>query len=192
MNRQRRIAFFGGTFDPIHLGHLEIAQKARCALQLDEIIFIPCQQSPHKDSAPGANNEQRLHMLHLVTAPLTWARVSDFELTSPPPSYTWHTLHQLAPTLPKSARLFLLIGHDQWLALPRWKNPDQIAAMVEFIVVGRDGEASPRKGYRAHFLKGNHPASASAIREALAQNQPASWLSPAVHDYLLLERPYLK
>lgn len=84
MNGSCHIAFFGGTFDPIHEGHLDVARKAVDALKLDHVIFIPCRRSPHKSEAPGASDDARLQMLKLATAELPWAMVDDYELRKPP------------------------------------------------------------------------------------------------------------
>ena len=184
MSSRPRIAIFGGTFDPIHTGHLEIAQKAQQALELDEVIFLPCQKSPHKSSGPLASDEERFEMLQLATSDLPWASVSDFELRRPLPNYTWSTVEALQADLLKNAHLFLLIGLDQWEALPRWSYPEKLAAAVEFIVVGRDGEPKPREDYRAHFLPGDHPASASEIRARLSEGKAADWLPANVAAFI--------
>ncbi|MGJ8698006.1 MAG: nicotinate (nicotinamide) nucleotide adenylyltransferase [Verrucomicrobiaceae bacterium] len=186
-----KIALFGGTFDPVHTGHLEAALKARSTLDLDQIIFLPCRQSPHKHSGPAASDQERLEMLQLSTADLPWAQVSDFELNRALPSYTWETIRDLKPSLPDHSDLYLLIGLDQWEALPRWTHPEKIAAEVEFIVVGRDGSPSPRQGYRAHFIPGDHPASASEIRRLLASKKPAPWLHPEVANFISRKHLYL-
>ncbi len=192
MSAPYRIAFFGGTFDPVHLGHLEIAKKAKQALQLNEVVFIPCQQSPHKDTGPLASAEERFHMLTLACRKLPWARLSRYEIQAPPPSYTWKTLETLIPLYPKETQAFLLIGDDQWAALPSWKHPERIAQQVQFIVVGRNHQAQAREGYRAHFLKGDHPASASEIRALLAHGKKPPWLDPFVYTYLNDSKIYQK
>ncbi len=184
MSAPFRIALFGGTFDPIHEGHLEIAEKAHTALSLDQVLFLPCRRSPHKKSGPLASDEDRLQMIKLATQELDWASVSDFELQLPLPSYTWQTVEALKPTLPPKAQLFLLIGLDQWQSLPRWTHPEKLAAALELIVVGRDGEPGSRLGYRSHFLPGNHPASASEIRKDLAENKRPHWLPRKVFNFI--------
>ncbi len=184
MTGSQKIAFFGGTFDPVHEGHLEIAKKAVDQLKLDQILFIPCRRSPHKTEDPGASDHDRLHMLQLATAEIPWAKVDDYELEKPPPSFTWETVRHFQSQLPSQTRLFLLIGFDQWEALPRWKNIEILAQDVEFIVVGRGKQATSRKGYRAHFIQGNHPASASQIRSALQNQIPTHWLHKAVQRYI--------
>lgn len=184
MPSPRHIAFFGGTFDPIHEGHLEVAQKAVEALNLDQIIFVPCRRSPHKTESPGASDADRLKMLQLATAPYPWAIVDDYELKKPPPSYTWETVRHLENQFTFKARLFLLIGFDQWDALPRWKNIKTLAQDVEFIVVGRGKQPKSRESYHAHFIQGDHPASASQIRADLKEKHPPRWLPATVEQYI--------
>jgi nicotinate-nucleotide adenylyltransferase len=83
------------------------------------------------------------------------------------------------------AQLFWLMGADQWRALPRWKEPERLAALVQFIVFARDGEPEPHPGWTMDFLTGTHPASATAIRQALAAGQTKlPWLDPAVEDFI--------
>ncbi len=180
----RRIALFGGTFDPVHEGHLEIARRAHEALDLDEVLFLPCHVSPHKTGRRTAPPEDRLEMVRLAVAGLLWATVDDHDLRGPQPAYSYLTAEEMSRRFP-GARLFWLMGADQWRALPHWKEPDRLAELVEFIVCSRDGAPAPRHGWRAHFLAGEHPASATAIREALAAGKEAHWLPPEVADHIL-------
>ena len=85
MSMPRRIALFGGTFDPIHLGHVEIARRAKELLDLDEVRFLPCHTSPHKIGVSSAPAADRLEMARLATRDLPWAVVDDFDLSRPPP-----------------------------------------------------------------------------------------------------------
>ena len=185
MSSPPKIAFFGGTFDPIHEGHLEIAQKALKNLELDQILFIPCRQSPHKTEEPGASDQERLQMLKLATNALPWAQVEDYELAKPPPSYTWETIRHYQEQFTPDTKLFLLIGFDQWTALPRWSNIKTLRKDVEFIVVGRNQQPEPREAYTAHFIPGDHPASSSQIRSDLKNRHAVRWLPQAVKEYLL-------
>ena len=89
------------------------------------------------------------------------------------------------------ARLFWIMGFDQWDALPRWKNPERLAALVEFIVFARGETPRPRAGCRLHVIAGSHPASASAIREAIASGQTSHpWLEPKVAEWIAANRLY--
>lgn len=186
----RRIALFGGTFDPIHLGHVEIARLAKDALELDEVRFLPCHTSPHKIGSQTAPGADRLEMVRLATRDLNWAVADDFDLTSPPPSYSYRTAEEMSQRWPGS-QLYWIMGADQWRALPRWSEPDRLAAQVEFIVFARDGVPEPHPGWTMHFLHGTHPASATEVRRELADGEHAPrWLDPEVARYISRQNLY--
>ncbi len=179
-----KIAFFGGTFDPIHQGHLEIAQKAVDQLGLERVIFIPCRRSPHKPDAPQAKDIDRFEMLKLAIEKFPWATVSDYELQRDPPSFTWDTIKYFKRQLGESAALFLILGFDQWEKLSSWKNIEMLARNLQFIVVGRSQQPMPRSGFEAHFIEGNHPASASEIRKRIREGRTNQWLADKVATYI--------
>lgn len=183
MSMLRRIALYGGSFDPVHLGHLQVAEAARQALNLDRIFFIPCRQSPHKEDGTEASEDDRIEMLDLALAEHPWAEVSTIEMQLPPPSYSWVTAEAMHKLYPES-RLFWLMGADQWQVIEAWTRPDYLADLVEFIVHDRGSPPEPRSGFRAHFIHGSHPASASEIRRRAAHDLPGEWLSPAVERYI--------
>ena len=184
MKSHPRIALFGGSFDPIHQGHLLIAEQAVRSLELDEVRFIPCRISPHKLDHPPASSEARLDMLRLATAGRAWATVDESELLESPPSYSYKTAARIHAENP-AARLFWLLGTDQWESLPSWKQPQRLAELLEFIVFRRGKAPQPRSGWRMTSIEGNHPASSSAIREAIQNNQPThNWLHPEVARYI--------
>lgn len=184
-----RICLFGGTFDPIHLGHIHIAQAAVSKLALDTVIFLPCQQSPHKQNQQHTSAAHRLAMCRLATAPYPWAEVDDYDLTAPPPSYSWRVAETMRARHP-GARLFWLMGTDQWDALPRWNRPDHLTSLVEFIVFSRGNPPKAIPGFRLHPLAGNHPASATAIRQSAPQQLKTDWLHPAVAEYIRKHQLY--
>ena len=183
MSKPLRIALFGGSFDPVHLGHVHIARAAVEALDLNLVLFIPCRQSPHKARGTVASESDRLEMLELATAGLPWARVSDIETYLPPPSYTWITAETMDEIFPED-RLFWLMGEDQWQVVETWARPDRLAELVEFIVHSRGGHPAPKPGFRAHFIRGDHPASASAIRRDAPHRLHSEWLHPDVASYI--------
>jgi nicotinate-nucleotide adenylyltransferase len=188
-----RIAIFGGTFDPVHEGHLHLATLAKEAFSLDQVRFLPCKISPHKSGSHPASAEDRLEMLRRATADLPWAEVDDLEarLTNDP-SYSYITAEIMARRFP-AASLFWIMGGDQWDALPQWKSPERLAACVEFIVLARGEPPQPRTGYRLHIVQGQHPASASAIRAAVDSNhRPLPWLSPGVEEWITKHNLYQK
>lgn len=192
---EQRIALFGGTFDPVHAGHLEVAANAVEALALDRVIFLPCRQSPHKSAAAGAGEAQRLEMLQLATRHLPWAEVSDWEYHQPIPSFSWRTAECFQELLP-GAKLYWLMGWDQWVVLPTWNRFSHLARLVQFIVHAREAEGLPAEvvhpGARAEFVAGDHPASSSAIRKLLGEGKavPEGWLPSEVASFLEMNRPY--
>lgn len=184
-----KICLFGGTFDPIHLGHIHIASMAVEKLGLDRIIFLPCQQSPHKPGQQHADARHRLAMCQLATHAFDWAEVDDHDLTTPPPSYSWKTAQAMSKRFP-SARLFWLMGTDQWQALPRWHRPEELSQLMEFIVFARGEAPPPKHGYRMHAISGDHPASATEIRRAVHGQYSQSWLHPEVAQYIKCHELY--
>ncbi len=186
MNPPRKIGLFGGTFDPVHLGHLHLAALAKEALKLDEVHFLPCALSPHKADSSPASAEDRAEMLRLATAEIPWAVVDDYELHQVGPSFSYHTAEAMAGKFP-TARLYWIMGGDQWDALPRWEKPERLAACCEFAVLARGSSPQPRTGYTLHIIQGHHPASATAIRQEISRN---TWLHPSVANYIAEHRLY--
>jgi nicotinate-nucleotide adenylyltransferase len=190
MDETRKIGLFGGTFDPVHRGHIHLADAARAQLALDEVRFIPCRISPHKEGTSPASAADRLRMLRLATAGLPWAVVDDCETSREGPSFSYQTAEAMARAFP-GCRLLWIMGNDQWEALETWEQPVRLAACVEFAVFMRGGSPAERAGYRLHALEGNHPASATAIRDAIRRgesNQP--WLDPDVARWIHSRRIY--
>ena len=184
MTSPRKIALFGGTFDPVHLGHIHLAELAKNSLELDEVRFLPCRISPHKTDRHPASGEDRAEMLRLATAGLPWAVVDEYELHQPGPSFSFQTAEAMAERFP-GARLFWIMGGDQWEALPQWKRPEHLAKCVEFIVFSRGEPLQAREGYRWHFIQGGHPASATGIRHALSSGiNSHEWLHPDVSRWI--------
>lgn len=184
MSTPRKIGLFGGTFDPVHLGHIHLANAARQAIGLDEVRFIPCRISPHKSGSHPASPTDRLEMLRLATADLPWAVVDEIELVSNEPNFSFRTaekFHELFPDV----RLFWIMGGDQWAALPAWKHPEKLAAVVEFIVLARNDRPAPRDGYRMHLVRDEHPASSTAIRSGDLEH-----LHPDVKSHISLTGLY--
>ena len=176
-----RIGIFGGSFDPVHDGHIHLADLARQAAGLDEVWFLPCHISPHKTASPPTPGETRVKWLEIATASLPWAKIATLELQSEAPSYSYKTMQTLSEMHP-GTEWFWIMGGDQWAALPTWKHPEIIAELASFIVLARNGvEIQPRPGYRLQVVPGEHPASATEIRKALALGETRiPHLEPAV------------
>lgn len=180
----RRIALFGGSFDPVHLGHLEIARRAKESVGLDEVRFLPCRLSPHKLDHPPGPARHRVAMLGIALAGHSWAVIDEFELRAEGPSYSHRTVAHFRAAFPE-AQLCWIVGADQWRALPTWKNPEYLAEHLEFLVFARGETPEPRPGWRMRVITGEHPASSSAIREALARGEdPDDLLPDGVPDYI--------
>lgn len=184
-----KIALFGGTFDPIHLGHTALTERAVVDAELDRVIFIPCQQSPHKTNATQANGEQRCEMIRLATAAFDWAEVSTLELEREGPSFSWQTARHFADQFPND-ELFWILGADQWVKLETWAKPDLLAKLATFLVFARgDDVLEPKPGFRFRQLRDfDHPASATEARES--RQAAERFLHPDVLQYALVNQIY--
>lgn len=132
-----RIGIFGGTFNPIHIGHLTIAEEARLRAGLDRVMFIPSGESYLKDPAQIVSRRHRLRMTQLACAGRY--EVSDIEIRREGPSYTAVTCRELRAMYPND-RLCLILGADSLLELERWREPEAILAMAEILAFTRGGE----------------------------------------------------
>lgn len=166
-----KIGIFGGSFDPVHEGHIHLANLAREAAELDEVWFLPCYISPHKKGRPPTPGEIRVKWLELALADIPWAKIETLELRDESPSYSWHTMQMLAEEHPQN-EWFWIMGGDQWTALHTWSKPEILSELASFIVLARDGLViSERPGYRLQSVHGEHPASSTEIRRALAAGE---------------------
>lgn len=135
-NQSRRVGLLGGTFDPIHFGHLRSAVEVRECLALDELRLIPNATPPHRDR-PGASAQQRLEMVCLATAADASLLVDDCELQRDRPSYTVETLESLRAELGVEATLFLIVGWDAFSGLPSWHRWEEILQLASLVVLQR-------------------------------------------------------
>jgi nicotinate-nucleotide adenylyltransferase len=192
-----RIGLFGGTFDPVHLGHLRAAENAREALGLERVAFVPSAVPPHR-SAPLSHAEDRLAMARLATASHPQFEVWDLELRREGPSYTVDTVAALVGERPCDS-FVLLVGADTFPEMPSWREPERLFSLVEVAVAERPGAPAakaqrPFPGARTvHAVPGPSLAiSATAIRERVRLAQSVRYLVPdAVADYILSRRLYL-
>jgi len=185
----RRVALFGGSFDPVHRGHLAMASVAREAAGLEEVLFMPAAVSPFKKSNT-ATGGQRFEMLRiaLADAGMEWARVSEFELNRPAPSYSWETALHFHALEPETEWCWIL-GTDQWEQIERWAEPERLRHGLHFLVVTREGQSvRDRVGWRHTAVPFAHPASATKIRADFVGHR--DWLTPGVLEYCVKERIY--
>lgn len=165
-DRAAMIGIFGGTFDPIHFGHLRPALELMQTLQLDEVRFIPCHQPPHRD-APGASSDQRLRMVEAAVAGVAGFRVDRRELHRSGPSYMYDTLRSLRDELP-GTRLCLLLGMDALLGFPGWHRWREILELAHLVGAHRPGWSPPVEGELAELLLSRGTADVSRLRQQAA------------------------
>jgi nicotinate-nucleotide adenylyltransferase len=134
----QRVAVFGGTFDPVHLGHLIMAEQAREQARLDQVWFVPAASPPHKQGLAVTPFAHRAEMLHLAVAGQPSFRVEELEKDRPGPSYTADTLEELRRRHAHT-ELFLLLGSDCLPDLPHWHDPQRIVGAAGLLVVARPG-----------------------------------------------------
>jgi len=138
-----RIGLFGGTFNPIHNGHLWAALEVKSGFNLDQIYLIPAAVPPHKTPGMVASADDRLQMINLAIADLSGITVADVELRRPGPSYTIDTVRYFKHTLEKGSRIFLMMGLDAFLEIHTWKSYKELLEQIAFIVIARSTEAHP-------------------------------------------------
>src|SRR5438552_2972171 len=137
----RKLGIFGGTFDPVHLGHLVLADQSRQQLDLDLVLLVPASTPPHKQGVAITPGKRRLEMLQLAVAGNSALAGSDIELTRGGVSYTVDTLRALRE-LHSDAELHLLIGADNLCDLASWRQADQLPALAQIAVARRPGAAA--------------------------------------------------
>lgn len=139
MCAKKRIALYGGTFDPVHEGHLEIARKVSRVFEIEEVIFIPAQMAPHKVGRPVTEPIHRYAMLALATQGDRRLVVSTYELDDPDRRYTVDTIEHFQRELTDSAELFFIMGADSWSEITTWREWERLLTMTNHIVVSRPG-----------------------------------------------------
>jgi nicotinate-nucleotide adenylyltransferase len=173
-----RIGLYGGSFDPVHLGHLLVAQAAREEAALDRVVFIPAAQSPFKPERKSSPAAVRAQMLRRALAGRTYCEVDLLEVERGGVSYTIDTLREYQQRYP-GGDLSYIIGADHVPLLPKWRSSAELGGLVEFLVVPRPGEAQPPfpPGFRGRYLRGFPiELSASQIRARVKNGEPVELL----------------
>ena len=135
--RNRRVGIYGGSFDPIHVGHMSVASEVMRTYNLDAVVFVPAQQSPLKP-APAASASDRVAMVRIAVSGIAWAEVSTLEVDRSPPSYTVETVRALSHEH-REAELFLVVGADVLAEFGQWREPEGILGLATLVAVGRPG-----------------------------------------------------
>lgn len=199
-----RLGLFGGTFDPVHSGHLRSAEEVRQAHALDKVCFVPCGVPPHRSAKPGAPPRHRLEMVRLAVADNPGLCATDVEVVRPGASFSIDTVRHFSERLAPEDDLYLILGLDAFLLFGSWKDWRELLALTHVIVTSRpgSGDALPyeripvvvreafcydpvRSGFRNEFGKEilftrltDLFVSASAIRELLGKGKSIRYLVP--------------
>lgn len=189
----KRIGIFGGTFNPIHYGHLIAAQTVGVALRLDETVFVPCAHPPHKTERELAPAKDRLKMIRLAIRQNPFFSVSDFEIKKGGKSYSIDTAKYFRTLYPAGTKYFFIVGADAAECLPTWKDVDQLSRMVTFIAVNRPGYKSLIQHsvkYKSMEIPGME-ISSSFIRHSLHMGKSIRYLThEKVVDYIYQMKLY--
>ena len=182
-----RLGIFGGSFDPIHHGHLILARAAREELGLDRVIFIPANMSPHKTETKPSTAQDRLTMVQQAIAGEDGFAASDIELHRPPPSYTVETLRELKVHHPGD-NFVLLIGADNVVKFDTWREPDEIRQHAQVVVLDRAHHKIPSDWM---VIRRHVDISSTDIRARVAAGQSIRYLTThAVCGYILQKGLY--
>ena len=188
-----KLALFGGTFDPIHNGHLEIARRAADEIGLDRVLFVTSGRPPHKRHRDRADYESRHRMVELACqadSRFEASRLEDPAEMAAGDTYSVHTIERVHRTLADGDELFFLMGADAFGDLSIWYRLEDVVPLVEFIVAARPGggeERAPRlPGLRSRWIRTtDNPVSATEIRRRAAASEPIDGLTPpAVAAYI--------
>lgn len=202
---ENKIILFGGTFDPVHKGHIEVALCAMQKIGADKIILIPARRSPHKHKQPIASDVDRIAMLQLAVENNKAFQISNVELNRAEPSYTIDTIYQMREKFGQDCELYLLIGADMLRDLPLWHKINTLLEECNICVMNRGGYEKPDfdslrgklSPEKIQNLRNNMietpmiDISSTEIRQALLNNADASqFLDPKVLDYIKRRKLY--
>jgi nicotinate-nucleotide adenylyltransferase len=185
-----QVGVFGGSFDPIHNGHLQAAESCRQAAALDLVLFVPAAAQPLKPAGPVASAQDRLHMLGLALEGREEFAVSTIEVERGGVSYTVDTLREISATR-TGDRLFLILGADALGDLAKWREPEEICRLATLLVVNRRGAALPGHPPGASVVRVEMElvdVSSSEIRDRLRHGAPIEALVPSAVAAYIKER----
>ena len=194
---QRRIGIMGGTFDPIHYGHLRAADEAHAAFGLSEVIFVPTGQPPHKAGERVSSVEDRYMMTVLATVDCPYFSVSRIEINKTGKSYTIDTLRQLK-SMPeyRDTEFYFITGLDAVLDIVSWKNPEEIMSLCKFVAVSRYGYTHSRmqelpEDLRSAIIPLEIPLlaiSSTGLRERVRMNRSIRFLVPPSVEHFIRKK----
>ncbi len=163
----RKVAMFGGSFNPVHKGHVELMYKMKQEFSLDKIYIIPTFSTPLKDNTPMLTPEHRLNMCRLAFEESEDIIVSDLEISRQGRSYTYETLDELS-SIEKDSELFLIVGADSFMQLPLWKNAQHIFDMATILSVSRGEYTNSELSHKAKEYTERYGAKVYFLQEAVS------------------------
>ena len=182
------IAVLGGTFNPVHLGHLNIAGEVQVKLGYQRIVFVPANIPAHKKMEMDAGVENRLKMLELAASPYPDFLLDDCELRRGGTSYTIDTVRELARRYPLDGKPGLIIGDDLVEDFKTWRDVDRLVELVDLIIARRRSPSNVEIQYPCRYIDNSlYPISSSQIRQKLYSGNGETvrdWLPPEVFDYI--------
>ena len=191
MNKPQRIGIYGGTFDPIHRTHLDIARAARDTAGLDTVLFVVAARPPHKRGDVFASAEDRLALVQAAIAGEKGMEVSRIEMDRIGPSYTVDTLREIHQQHPEAA-LFLILGYDSLLDLPSWHKPKEILVLARVLAARRPGINAPLhpmvQGRFDMLPIEENAMSSTEIRVRVARGEPVHELVPRAVERIIREK----
>src|SRR5687767_6823265 len=177
MHRRKRIALYGGSFDPVHVGHMAVARELSRLFALDEVLFIPAHVAPHKRGRRVSSPLHRYAMLALATQGEPRFRVSTVELDAPERPFTVDTLTSLLAASGPGVRLFFVMGADSWAEITTWREWERVLTLTDQLVVTRPGyeiETGHVTGEiraRVSDVRGASPEEVAGVLEASAESR---------------------
>ena len=190
----KRIGILGGTFNPVHIGHLTIAQMVHEQLKLDKVIFVPSNLPPHKSSKKVVSVKDRCHMLRLAIKGNAHFDISDFEVKKRGKSFSIDTVSYLRDRYPRGTKLFFIIGSDLLPTLYTWKRIEEILKMATFVAVNRPGYKGKKSKIRVKSMTtvGLHTSS-SYVRQRIISGKTVQYLVPDnILKYIKQKKLYRK
>ncbi len=186
-----RIGIIGGTFNPIHYGHLLAAEEARQRFDLHEVIFVPCARPPHKNQPDIAGPEDRYKMTCLAISSNKYFKASDIEIKRGGVSYSEDTLREFKKIYGEEAELYFIIGADASAELDTWKNVEKLPQLCQFIAVNRPGYNLKPTNF-THILEiPDVDISSTVIRARIKQGKSIKYLLPEeVENYIYEQKLY--
>ncbi|MEW9500502.1 nicotinate-nucleotide adenylyltransferase [Jeotgalibacillus marinus] len=186
----KKVGILGGTFDPLHVGHLLIANEVYHALSLDEVRFMPSGRPPHKNTSGGASDEHRIKMVEMAIEEIPYFRLELIEFERSGPSYTYDTIIRLKKRDP-GVQFYFIIGGDMIDYLPRWSRITELAGEVQFVGVRRHG-SSGETDYPVQMIQTPMiDLSSTLLRQRIRNGIDVTFLLPQkVYDYITKEELY--